>query len=252
MTLTRKIPAVLFHLSLLAGCLGWSSQCWAIFHLWQFKEVYSNADGSVQFIELFTTFSSQQFLSGHTLTSSTNTFNFTNSPSPTNNRHLLLATPGFASLPGGVTPNYTIPANFFNPVADTLNFGEGSDIRVLNNIPTDGVNSINYPSGTSAANSPTNFAGQTGSLMLATPGDFDGDGNIDGRDFLLWQRDTNVGDLADWQANYGAGATAGLSSSVVPEPTTIGLLLVGMLVALRRPGTVDRAKSIDFVLRRGP
>lgn len=49
-------------------------------------------------------------------------------------------------------------------------------------------------------------------------GDFDGDGDVDGRDFLAWQRNPSVGDLADWQANYGAGATLSLSSSAVPEP----------------------------------
>lgn len=34
-------------------------------------------------------------------------------------------------------------------------------------------------------------------------GDFDEDGGIDGLDFLLWQRDPNVGSLAVWEANYG-------------------------------------------------
>jgi hypothetical protein len=40
----------------------------------------------------------------------------------------------------------------------------------------------------------------------------DGDGDVDGRDFLVWQRSSSAssqgvssGDLADWQANYGAG-----------------------------------------------
>ena len=37
-----------------------------------------------------------------------------------------------------------------------------------------------------------------------------GDGDVDGRDFLVGQRgnavpSASVGDLADWQANYGAG-----------------------------------------------
>lgn len=53
---------------------------------------------------------------------------------------------------------------------------------------------------------------------MTTPGDFDFDGDVDGRDLLVWQRDTTVGDLADWQENYGMGGTAGLSRSVVPEP----------------------------------
>jgi len=37
-----------------------------------------------------------------------------------------------------------------------------------------------------------------------------GDGDVEGRDFLVWQRgyavpSQSVGDLADWQANYGVG-----------------------------------------------
>ena len=58
------------------------------FHLYDIKEVFSNADGSVQFVELFTSFNNQQFLSGHTIVASqdasTNTFTFAGSgPSPT-------------------------------------------------------------------------------------------------------------------------------------------------------------------------
>lgn len=61
----------------------------------------------------------------------------------------------------------------------------------------------------------------------STPGDFDGDGDVDGRDFLIWQRgDSPVPlsavDLADWQTNYGDGAPAALT--VVPEPGTFVLL----------------------------
>jgi hypothetical protein len=42
-------------------------------------------------------------------------------------------------------------------------------------------------------------------LVTGTPdmGDFDQDGDVDGRDFLLWQRNPSVGSLADWQNNYG-------------------------------------------------
>jgi hypothetical protein len=55
-------------------------------------------------------------------------------------------------------------------------------------------------------------------------GDFDGDGIVDGHDFLMWQRDTSIGNLADWEANFGSGAP--LASAVaIPEPTSVVLLL---------------------------
>ena len=56
----------------------------ASFHDWDINEVYSNADGSVQFIELFTSSNGQEFLSGHKITSTgAPDFIFpSNSPSP--------------------------------------------------------------------------------------------------------------------------------------------------------------------------
>lgn len=63
-----------------------------------------------------------------------------------------------------------------------------------------------------------------------TPGDFDGDGNVDGRDFLLWQRDTNVGNLADWQNNYGGGGELA-AIAAVPEPGSLLLVCAAAMFA---------------------
>src|SRR5690606_34653882 len=40
-------------------------------------------------------------------------------------------------------------------------------------------------------------------FVAGIAGDFDGDGDVDGRDFLLWQRNPSVGTLSDWQTNFG-------------------------------------------------
>lgn len=69
---------------------------------------------------------------------------------------------------------------------------------------------------------------------LGQDGDFDGDGDVDGSDFLTWQRDPGVGDLALWQSNYGAGTLSAVSS--VPEPSSIALLLAGLTLMARRRG----------------
>jgi hypothetical protein len=66
-----------------------------------------------------------------------------------------------------------------------------------------------------------------------TPGDFDEDGDVDGRDFLDWQRGgspspLSASDLADWQNNYGTGGLASLAT--VPEPDSI--LLIGAAVSM--------------------
>ena len=64
--------------------------------------------------------------------------------------------------------------------------------------------------------------------------DFDGDGDVDGDDFLLWQRDPSVGSLADWQTNYGMVASLSTTSAVVPEPMSCLLLCFTALFAFVR------------------
>ncbi len=54
--------------------------------------------------------------------------------------------------------------------------------------------------------------------IAGIPGDFDQDGDVDGRDFLVWQRNTSVGSLSAWQANYGMPGGLAASTSV-PEPS---------------------------------
>lgn len=72
------------------------------------------------------------------------------------------------------------------------------------------------------------------------PGDFDGDGDVDGRDFLVWQRGGSSNpfspsDLADWHANFGW--IDGLAPSyAVPEPTAWGLMLTPLLWGICRRG----------------
>jgi T5SS/PEP-CTERM-associated repeat protein len=73
-------------------------------------------------------------------------------------------------------------------------------------------------------------------------GDFDGDGDVDGRDFLSWQRDPSIGNLSDWQENYGS--PTGLANAVaVPEPACMTILaaclgLVGVGQRARNPASL--------------
>lgn len=75
----------------------------------------------------------------------------------------------------------------------------------------------------------------TSLLSTGTAGDFDNDGDVDGADFLVWQRGgspspLSPADLATWKANFGASATVNVGAAVgaVPEPTA----LVSAMVAL--------------------
>lgn len=71
-------------------------------------------------------------------------------------------------------------------------------------------------------------------LPQAKPGDFNGDGVVDGSDFLSWQRGRSPaplspGDLAEWKANFG-----GSGSTAAPEPSGLVLGLVSALVLSAR------------------
>jgi hypothetical protein len=250
-----RAAAMLF---LVSGALTTSAR--ADFHLWYIKEIYSNHDGSVQFIELFTTSTGQQNLfPGHSLTSIGNTFVFPNdSPTPTNNRHLLIATTGFGSIPGGATPNYTIPSNFFNPAGDTINFAGVSShaFGPGNPLPTDGINSLNYTtffgSSTVAMNSPRNHAGLGTSISLPPPpmptGDYNEDGVVDAADYTVWRNtlgqevdpdgsgadgnasgEIDAGDYLFWKERYGDVVMPGTGGlAIVPEPASLSLVVVGL------------------------
>lgn len=83
------------------------------------------------------------------------------------------------------------------------------------------------------------------------PGDFDLDGDVDGRDFLTWQRgfgrvgtgsvatgdangDLNVNsvDLAIWRQNFGPAAVA--TTSATPEPSTLLLAVAAGVLGMTR------------------
>ena len=84
------------------------------------------------------------------------------------------------------------------------------------------------------------------------PGDFDGDNDVDGVDFWHWQAgyptasgaslgngdadgdgDVDGADFGIWQANYSPNF-GGAVITGVPEPATLGLVLLGGLILLRR------------------
>jgi len=166
--MTRRLLATAAVLGLLSA-----SPAAAGHHQWDFTEAYSNASGTVQFVEMIGGGNGEQNLGAWTITTGTNTLNFvTNlSSTATAGRSVLCATSNFASLPGGITPDYIVPANFFPTSGGTLTYAGGADTWIYTAVPLDGVNS-RLRNGSDATNSPRNFANQTGSVDLGvtTPG----------------------------------------------------------------------------------
>jgi hypothetical protein len=164
----RKMFVIPF-LCVLASLGAWSHSARAASHQWRFNELYTNDDGTIQFIEMreccgFTTeinLNSKWIL----VVGADNKFTFDrNLTGNTANRYLLLATQGFADLPGAPAPDFIIPDGFLALDGDDLEYWAYTAANVTyGSLPTDGVMSFHVGTG-NAVNSPTNYAGETGSI----------------------------------------------------------------------------------------
>jgi len=138
-------------------------------HQWRFNELFSNADGTVQFIEMKECcgFTAEHELGGKWILAvgAENQFDFRGDlTGDTSNRHLLLATQGFADLPGAPTPDIIIPDGFLPVESETLEYWLYNQATFsYDSLPTDGVTSLNADH-TTGLNSPTNYAGDSGSV----------------------------------------------------------------------------------------
>lgn len=195
-SLPRRFLSAIFLLSTAIA----SAPAWASFHLFSMSELYSNADGSVQFLEITALTGAQQFVGGHTLRvdqgGSTHSFTFpSNLPGDTSGKAMLVATQGFANL-GIVTPDYIVPNGFFFAGNGTITYAEGSDIWNYSGLPSDGSHALSR-NGASAANSARNFSGATGSVSGAsTPPPPPAAFNVEG----LWWK-SPAGSESGWGVN---------------------------------------------------
>jgi hypothetical protein len=180
--------------TLLLAALAAALPAQAVFHLWSFTEIFSSADGKVQFVELVAETGGQQFLAGHTLTASggtaaprTLTFG-SNLPGDSGGHVFLVGTASFAAL-GVVQPDYVVPDGFFSVGGGSIDFAGVEDWNYPA-LPTDGRTSL-LRNGSTAVNSPRNFAGATG-VVQAPAADF----NVQG----LWWR-SPAGSESGWGMN---------------------------------------------------
>jgi len=172
--LKRMFPTLLLVLCVVGSALPAHAKN----HLWRFTEFFSNADGTIQFVEMQECCDSdvETQMSSTSITSNASTYDFPNDLSGlTARRWILIATAGFAALPGAPTPDYIMPDGFFDPAGDTLRYRGVTDMVVLapDALPLDGVNGLDRDITTGdlsvAVNSPINFAGDTGSVTIPVP-----------------------------------------------------------------------------------
>jgi len=141
----------------------------ASFHTFVIEQVYSNADGTVQFVVLRESqgMNGENLWSGHSISSThagvTKTFAFAADlpASATAGKRVLIGTQGLAAL-GFITPDYVIPNGFLATDGATLNYA-GADTVTYASLPTDGTGAINH-AGATVANLASNFAGKAVAL----------------------------------------------------------------------------------------
>jgi hypothetical protein len=148
----------------------------AAFHLFRIDQIYSNADGSIQYVVMreATGTNGENFWSGLSLRTTNAAGVAKNFQIPSNlpssstaSRSVLIATAGFAAL-NLVTPDFTIPAGFISTDGGTLDYASGTDHINLPPLPTDGATAIDR-NGTSVPATPKNFAGATAALTAPPP-----------------------------------------------------------------------------------
>ncbi len=158
----------------------WASSAWATFDTYDVNEIFSNSDGKIQFVELLENnnppANGQNRFTGKALKSDATTFVFLTNliSTATADTNVLIATAGFAALPGAPTPDYIIPDGFVAVGGDTIRYCSNPtcclpvDSLSFASLPTDGVTSLGLL-GVTAVNSPTNFAGESGSVDVSAP-----------------------------------------------------------------------------------
>ncbi len=140
--------------------------------VWGLNEVYSNADGSVQFVVHSTGYPGQQHLGGLTLVASgqdtTHTFVFPSDlPGDSRGRSFLIATQGFADL-NVLQPDYVVPNGFFPTSGGTISVAGHS---YPYGVPTDGAQAYWLDPDFADWYGPavaTNFAGERYAVTAAT------------------------------------------------------------------------------------
>jgi hypothetical protein len=151
-----------------------AATAWSASHLWVINEIFSDASGSVQFIEMHVPAdaANERFMTGKYVRSAATDHRFTfPNDLPVNSTafaYLLLATEAFAGLPGAPPPDFIIQEDFFDLVADEVQwwvYNTGDLAYTAGELPLDGVTSLNFD-GSTGVNSPTNFDGETGSIHV--------------------------------------------------------------------------------------
>ena len=185
-------------------------------HSWRVSEAFSNADGSIWFVELWEYAGGgvERGIGGAFVISVSTTSSIdiaSNLTGDTTNKFVLFGNQAFADLPGAPTPDQIVPGNAF------FSFAQGERLRYsiagstfdlvfpVGGLPTDGVQSLQLSGSAAIAgdNTPTNYAGQAGHVDLSGGG---GSGDV------TLTMNKIIGPTTDLVLSWGASCAAGDSA----------------------------------------
>ena len=223
---------------------------YAEYHTFVIEQLFSNADGSVQFVVLHESMgmNGENMLADRTITATqgmnTNTYDFPNDlpggncgyyvcmAAPTANRRVLIATAGFAALQV-VTPDYIVPNGFLPIFGATVNYALVDQVTYAS-LPTDGVHAIDR-NGNLISNLATNFSGKSASVNAATV-------NYEG----LWWASPAMSE-SGWGINFAHQADTIFASWFTYDTTGKGWWLV-----MTAPKTAPNTYSGPLYTTTGP
>jgi len=170
--------------SLGLASLAFAAQANAGSHLWRFSEFYSSPDKRIQFIEMQEIGGSDNETRIEDHWYATNSFNQDHTqllgsqlPFGTADKQFLVGSESYAALPGVPAPDYVLPDGVIEPEGDTIVWWFYQTLTIpAATMPSDGTDSLHLVDPedpglgfVTGPNSPTNFAGETGTVVLPSP-----------------------------------------------------------------------------------
>jgi hypothetical protein len=142
----------------------------ALFHFNSIEELYTNASGTLQYIQLYSASGDQQFVSGLQIQvvneGGTQTHSLTmpnDLPGDTTDKFWLIGTAGIDAA-GAPTPDFIMPNNFLFIGGGTINFF-GANPGSYDDLPTDGINARRFGTSSNVPNLARNFQGESGAIV---------------------------------------------------------------------------------------
>jgi hypothetical protein len=236
---SKSVLCVVYVTVMISICMARPAR--AAFHLWALQEIYTNSSGTLQFIEMVDQFGGQEFFGGQQIVVSNagntqqHTFTIPNSFDQDSFDHTLLFATSGVQVAGGPKPDFVLPNGFLFAAGGTINFF-GMNSGSYSALPTDGNLSRVWGGDSNDVNSPENFDGQSGHVVVPvdTRGDFNQDGHVNSSDIQPML--TALTDLNAYKTAHGLTSTTLLPIADVDQNGVVNNLDAQALLTKLKSG----------------